>query len=464
MNPPVKQLNLFIIEDNQQDIALVRRLLETSKQKITLDASTRLKDGIRKIIENQYDLLLLDLSLPDGYGLDALVQLKSKSVQIPIVILTSTNDKVVASIAIRQGAQDYIVKEDMTAANLLRSIHYAIERKAVENALEIERSNFHSIVEMSNEGMVVVTQDGLVKFINRAAEQLIQTDRDQLIDTPFPFKMLENTFEIPIHRTDGNPGCGICHAMKTDWRGQDAKLILIRDVTDEKAADQMKDTFLQNVSHELRTPLTSIRESISQVTEGLHGAINEQQNRFLALCLKNVDYLKRTVDDLLDISKLESGKAELNISKFNFLELVSTVVQSLNGAASQKGLKLRQALPKSPLIIDADRDKIIHILMNLIGNAIKFTEQGAIKVQVHLKKGFLECCVSDTGIGISEKDLPMVFEKFVQFGKMTSNHELGTGLGLSITKALIELHGGKIRVESELKKGSRFYFTLPTIE
>jgi len=465
MNTSVKPLKLFIIEDNETDIAVVRRLIQSSKQNILLDSSTRLKEGIKQILENQYDLLLLDLSLPDGHGLDALVQFKSKSVHIPVVILTSTDDRVVASIAIRQGAQDYIVKESITAASLLHSIHYDIERKAVENALETERSNFHSIVEMINEGIVVATLDRRVQFINRAAEHFLQTDRIQLINAPFPFKIEDGEFfEIPIQRLNGNFGSGICHTLKTDWMGQEARLIMIRDITVEKAAEQMKDAFLQNVSHELRTPLTSIRESIAQVSEGLHGEINDKQDRYLSLCLNNVDYLKRTVDDLLDISKLEAARFELNKTSFDFRDLVKTITLSFKSPAVSKNIQLDKSLPKSPVIVEADRDKITRVLMNIIGNALKFTEEGSIHISIKKKIDHLECCISDTGLGISKEDLPHVFDKFVQFGKLSLTHEIGTGLGLSISKALIELHNGKIWVESELNKGSQFYFTLPVIK
>lgn len=462
MEPSSKQLKLFIIEDNENDIATVRRFLQTSHQKMSLDSSTRLKEGIKQIIENEYDLLLLDLSLPDGHGLDALSQLKAKSVQIPIVILTSTNDRVVASIAIRQGAQDYLIKESMTAANLLRSIHYAVERKAVENALETQKSNFHSIVEMSDDGIVVVSMENHMQFMNRAAERYLQTDRSQLINAPCPFEVADDEpFEIPIRRNNGKPGLGICHALKTDWMGKNARLILIRDATDEKTVQQMKDTFLQNVSHELRTPLTSIRESIAQVAEGLHGTISKKQIRYLSICLQNVDYLKRTVDDLLDISKLETGKVEIKESAFDFRDLINTLIRSFQSAAESKGLVLNKNVPGAPLMVKADRDKIMHVLMNLAGNAIKFTNKGSVEVSVKKQGDLLECCITDTGVGISSRELPRIFDKFIQFGKLAPDQERGTGLGLSISKALVELHGGNIQAESELKKGSRFCFTLP---
>ncbi|MBN1551727.1 response regulator [bacterium] len=465
MNNSVKPLNLLLIEDNENDIALVQRLLQTSKLEIKMDSCTKLKDGITQILSTPYDLLLLDLSLPDGHGLDGLVQLKSRGVHIPIVILTSTNDRVVASIAIRQGAQDYIVKENITAASLLRSIHYAIERKAVENALETERSNFHSIVEMVNEGIIIVNLEGQVKFMNRAAEQFLKTDRNQLVDRIFPFILEKNIdSEIPIRRMDGDSGKGLCHTLYTDWQGKDAKLVMIHDITDERAAEQMKDTFLQNVSHELRTPLTAIKESIAQVIEGLHGKINIRQIQTLSLCLKNVDYLKRTVDNLLDISKLESGRIDLKKAPFDFAELLGSVVQSLKNTADSKNIKLDVSLPPTPFIITADRDKITHVLMNLIGNALKFTHEGSVHIRVVKNDADLEFCISDTGIGISKQELPKIFEKFVQFGKLASVHEKGTGLGLSITKALIELHGGKIWAESIIERGSQFFFTLPLSE
>lgn len=462
MKSPEKILRLFLIEDNPDDIAVVQQLIQTSKQHIVLDSSRRLKQGIEKILENPYDLLLLDLSLPDGHGLDALAQLKAKGVRIPIVILTSTNDRVVASIAIRQGAQDYIVKENITAPNLLRSIHYAMERKAVENALETERANFHSIVEMVNEGILVIGPDSRVQFANRTAEQFLRAERGRLRGKPCPFQIAKDeTCEIEILRVGCGAGIGQCHTIPTDWQGKDARLIIIRDITDERAAEQMKESFLQNVSHELRTPLTSIRESISQVTEGLHGAVNEKQAHFLTLCLRNVDYLKRTVDDLLDISKLEAGQIDMIQFRFDFSGLVRTIVQSFQSAADSKDLKLDCSVPECPVFVHADRDKLTHVLMNLMGNALKFTDEGRIAVTVSRQGKNLECCVTDTGIGIAASDLPHIFDKFAQFGKLSPAQEKGTGLGLAISKALVECHGGNIRAESTQNEGSRFCFTLP---
>ncbi len=227
--------------------------------------------------------------------------------------------------------------------------------------------------------------------------------------------------------------------------------------------DQLKSDFVSIVSHELRTPLSITKEGISLILDGVTGSINAKQQKVLATSMNNIDRLARIISNLLDISKIESGKAELKKNNIDLRGLIKNVFSAFENKAKEKGLELRFSLPQEQgeAVLCIDEDKIIQVFTNLLSNSIKFTEQGHIDVSFIDRENEIEFVISDTGVGISAEDLPKVFDKFMQFGRTAGSGEKGTGLGLSIAKGLVELHGGRIWVESELGKGAKFIFTLP---
>jgi signal transduction histidine kinase len=225
--------------------------------------------------------------------------------------------------------------------------------------------------------------------------------------------------------------------------------------------DRLKSDFINTVSHELRTPLTTIREGISQVLDGLHGEITEEQRDFLSISLEDVDRLKRIIDNLLDISKLEAGKFKIIREEVDIIGLARKAIAVFVPQAKSKNLEIREKFLNEKAIACIDSDSIIQVFSNLIGNALKFTSQGYVEVSISDKDEYIECSIVDTGRGISEEDLLKVFDKFQQFGRVEGPGEKGTGLGLSICKSIIELHRGKIWVDSLLNRGTKFIFTLP---
>jgi PAS domain S-box-containing protein len=225
--------------------------------------------------------------------------------------------------------------------------------------------------------------------------------------------------------------------------------------------DQLKSDFVSTVSHELRTPLTVTREAISQVFDGVCGEINKEQKQFLFMSIEGIDRLSRLIEDLLDISKIEAHKIKLKRELIDIVSLAKEVSSSFISAFQSKGLETKYNFSKDKIELYFDKDRIIQIFMNLMNNALKFTPAGYMEISVVDKEKIVECAVSDTGIGISSEDLPRVFSKFEQFGQKSESAEKGTGLGLAISKGIIELHWGKIWVESKLGQGTKISFTLP---
>jgi signal transduction histidine kinase len=230
-----------------------------------------------------------------------------------------------------------------------------------------------------------------------------------------------------------------------------------------KELDRLKSDFVSNVSHELRTPLTAIKGAVDLILRELAGPLTERQIHYLTRVRSNTQHLAGLINDLLDLSKIESGKIAMKSSRVSLGGLLHEVVETLRPIAVEKAIALHATIPEPSIMVWADRDKINQVLMNLIGNAIKFTaDSGTVTVSAarNGKEG-VQVSVSDTGPGIAPKEREKIFDKFYQVGEVDGVKPKGTGLGLAICKALVELHGGRIWVESDPDRGSTFSFTLP---
>jgi signal transduction histidine kinase len=232
-----------------------------------------------------------------------------------------------------------------------------------------------------------------------------------------------------------------------------------------KQLDRLKSDFVSNVSHELRTPLTAIKGSVDLLLRGVPGVLNEKQTHYLARVRSNTQHLAGLINDLLDLSKIEAGKMELKATRVSLGGLIHEVVETLRPIAAEKLIHLEAATPEPSNLVWADREKVTQILMNLLGNAIKFSPpQGRVTVSTIANgKEWVQVSVEDTGPGVPTEQREKIFEKFYQVTGDGRQKPKGTGLGLAISKSLVELHGGKIWVESHLSRGSTFTFTLPAI-
>ena len=227
--------------------------------------------------------------------------------------------------------------------------------------------------------------------------------------------------------------------------------------------DRLKSDFVSNVSHELRTPLTAIKGAVDLVLREVTGPLTEKQIHYLTRVRSNTQHLAGLINDLLDLSKIESGKIEVKSSRISLAGLVHEVVETLRPVAAEKQIALEATISAPSILVWADREKITQVMMNLIGNAIKFTPAHG-KVTISASRNGtknVRVSVTDTGPGIAPDEKRKIFDKFYQIAQAGEVKPKGTGLGLAICKALVELHGGTIWVESEPSGGSVFYFTLP---
>lgn len=243
----------------------------------------------------------------------------------------------------------------------------------------------------------------------------------------------------------------------------DASIVVsVKDITREKEIEKMKNEFISSISHEIKTPLAIIKEAISLVVDEIPGKIVEPQRDVLTTAQENIGRLSKIIGSLLDISKIESRKLELHTRLVNISELIKNIVPDFKYMAEQKGILLDYEVPQGKVHISCDPDKIRQVLVNLISNALKFTpREGRVKVICNEEEDKVIVSVQDTGIGVSEENIPNLFDRFTQFGRKPGPGEKGTGLGLAISKGIVESHKGRIWAESKLNKGSKFYFSLP---
>jgi signal transduction histidine kinase len=229
-----------------------------------------------------------------------------------------------------------------------------------------------------------------------------------------------------------------------------------------EAASRHKSEFLANMSHELRTPLNAILGFSEVLAERMFGEVNEKQAEYLQDILSSGRHLLSLINDILDLSKVEAGRLELELGRFHLPTALDNALTLVRERATRHGITLTQTVAAGVGDIVADERKVKQILLNLLSNAVKFTpEGGRIGVTATAAEDVITIAVSDTGIGIAPEDQAAIFEEFRQVGRDDARKQEGTGLGLTLAKKFVELHGGRIWVQSQLGQGSTFTFTLP---
>ncbi|MFH0827996.1 MAG: ATP-binding protein [Candidatus Omnitrophota bacterium] len=360
----------------------------------------------------------------------------------------------------------------------------AVEQLKKENIRIIsEKQRIDNIIRNMAEGMVVVDSDGKILMVNPAAESLLgitKSDIGRFVkDVVKNEHLLTLTKQIPVKKDDvveediemfsadesSKKVLRASSAVVEDHNGNTVGMVtMLNDITKQKEIEEIKSQFVANVSHELRTPLIAIEKSVSLILNKGAGEISGTQNEFLSIAERNLKRLSLLINDLLDLSKLEARKTALQVEKTDLGKLIVDSVESLKNWAATKSIKLSSAIGPDVPLIGLDSNKIIQVLNNLIGNAIKFTpENGIIIVEAarDKKEGEVLVSVQDTGVGMDPQDLGKIFDKFFQVTDKKYSDIKGTGIGLAIVKEIVELHKGRVWVESEKGKGARFIFALP---
>lgn len=352
--------------------------------------------------------------------------------------------------------------------------------KNTEDKINKEKEKFSSLINSSTDIIMRMEVNGTISFINneyanKKPEQLIGELFYDIIPSEFKELAKEAFSEVfETSQTKFFENIGLSRNGKIKWYRNTispiktgnkvtAFTVIATDISEIKHMDIMNNEFIASISHEIRTPLTIIRESLSILAEGVTGKLNNDQMAVVKPCIEDVDRLARIINNLLDISKMNEQKMKIEYDLIDIVELVNNVVSSFQRQADKRNIELSFKTDFDQIEMYMDRDRIIQVLMNLIGNALKFVYKGKVEIEISDKEDEIIICVTDTGIGIEDNNLGTVFDRFHQVGQVMSSGERGSGLGLTISKCIVKQHGGKIWVNSKINVGSKFYFSLPKL-
>ncbi len=465
-NDPV---NVLIVEDSPTQAEELRYILERKGFQVSAaadgtDALDQLKTGMPAVV-------ISDVVMPgmDGYELCRRIRADERLKDIPVILVTALSDPKDVIRGLECGANNFIVKP-YDDRYLLSRIQYLLAN-----------------IDLRKKAMAEI---GINVFFS-GENYFITAERLQILD------LLLSTYENAYHQN--------CELLKVqqEMKGLNERLekavkeleLKKREAEDARfeaiQASRAKSDFLANMSHELRTPLNSVIGFAEVLVDELAGKLNDKQKEYIGDIYDSGQHLLSLINDILDLSKVESGKLELELGAFALADVLNVSLGMLKEKAMKHNICMSlDVAPGADITIEADRRKFKQVLFNLLGNAVKFTpdggsvtvgarkvresgsaeDAGAIRPAAHAEEGrgtssplqdFVEISVTDTGVGIKPGDVPRLFKEFSQLDMGYAKGHEGTGLGLALSRKLVELHGGKIWVESEFGRGSRFAFTIP---
>ncbi|HVO40880.1 MAG TPA: ATP-binding protein [Spirochaetia bacterium] len=501
------QVKILYIEDDPGLARLVQTKLAPEGYRV--ESAPSGGEGLQTFDEGFYDLVIVDYHLPDGNGLDVLRKLVSKNTGVPVIMATGAGSEEIAVTAMKLGAADYINKESYdkffrllpsVIEKALRQAEMARQKLRAEADLRESEERLRSILMSMDDAVLVADRNGLLvasrspgsagaavtaspDWIGRTFSDVFPPAVAARFEAAFSGARSSDSVEQFDYCLNAGPVQVWYNAkvspLKDDAGTFDGVTIVARDVTARKraedqltfaiqaadAANRAKSDLLAGMSHELRTPLTAIMGYAEILLYEYFGSVNERQKQQLDVILQCSHHLLDLINDILDISKIESGKTELELSSVKISSLLAHTLTLLRETAGRHRIVMETNLPPElkDLEMRVDERRLKQVLFNLLSNAIKFTPDGGrINVAMERHGGFVEISVTDTGVGVPALELERIFEAFYQLRRGGTAKSQGSGLGLSLARQLVELHGGRIWAESEGEgKGSRFVFTLP---
>ncbi|MCU7497391.1 MAG: PAS domain S-box protein [Ignavibacteria bacterium] len=514
-----ESIKLLVVEDNPGDAALIEEMIgDISEIRVEMLHVTRLTAGLEALEKYSMDAVLLDLGLPDSFGIDTLHRIQTHTSGVPVVVMTGLNDKQVAVKAIKAGAQDYLVKGRIDSELLEHSLRYAIERKRIEEALIESQSELKATFDQAAVGIAHVSLDGRWLKVNQKMCDITGYTPDEL--SALDFQRLTHPDDLPkdleqvqmllkgsistysmekryIRKDGTNIWVNLTVSLVRDTAGNPAYFIsVIEDISERKKieaevlryseelrkskealeknaleldalnknlqeANASKDKFFSIVAHDLRSPFSALLG----FTEYLSGNIDELEKDeikdFSFRVHTSLKRIFRLVDNLLQWSTLQSGRMKFTPVSFCLNHLIREVLDIYQVNAARKRVNLNFEFD-GDYDVFADKNMADTVIRNLLSNALKFTyPDGRVTISVHddAEENII-VAVSDTGTGISQEDISKLFRIEENVSKVGTDKEKGTGLGLILVKDFVERNGGKIWVESEPGQGSTFKFTL----
>lgn len=494
---------ILLLEDDAHCAQLLQMYLAQRWPECTIVHVSSKNDYVDALAGGNIDIVLCDYSLPGFSGPDALAIARQDYPEVPVIFITGAISDDHAVECLKAGAVDYILKD--RPARLIPAIYRAVELAEANNR-RLEHENLINSVD----GIVWVADQSSLKFtfVSKQAERILGYPIESWINEP-------DFWQNHIHQDDKEMVINLCRNLAPDqthpdfeyrmiaadgrvvWLRDIVSLLvkknrppqirgLMMDVTRHKLAEQAVEeiqlklresnedlvrrnkeiqNFYHVLSHELKTPLTSAREFVSMVLEGLAGPLNKTQMEYLGIAKDSCNQLRICINDLLDTTRIETGKLSLEFKSVDLAGVVQRLVKTMQTKAIDHNVQLTFEPTSDLAVIAADEGRITQVVTNLIDNAFKFTPSGgSITAKISEVFGRPDCIqvsVSDTGRGIPKEEQDYIFERLHQVKAGDATKEHGIGLGLYLCRELVWLHGGVIWVNSEVDKGSTFTFMLP---
>ena len=443
---------------------------QTEHVDITSNILTAMNGGVgqESSIANGY----MDLAVP--------IRTDGESYIVYVRDNKATVDKLtgeVLTIGTRQvAAGDFSQKLEVTSRDeigvLTRNFNYMSQvLQDTLSEVENERNKLSTLFLHMTDGVVAFSAGGQVIHFNPAASQMLARSMDPTTcfadifagDADFEqILSLKRPQYLEAQKTVGSRELELFMAPYSADQAPGGVMVVIHDVTEQRRSEQARREFVANVSHELRTPLTNIKSYAETIISAGDELPPELHNNFMGVIVSEADRMTRIVQDLLTLSRIDYGKMEMNVSRFSFAKAVRSVYEAVALNAESHGHTLSFQCEENMPDVNGDRERIEQVVMNIVSNAIKYTPDGGrIEIRAGRSGKNVYVRVSDNGIGIPEKDLPRLFERFYRVDKARSRESGGTGLGLSIAKEIINQHKGDIRIESVYGEGTDVTITLP---
>lgn len=492
-------LSVLLIEDNPGDSRLIREALRDAGG-WRVEVADRLSSALPRLTAGGIDVVLLDLSLPDVQGFDTFVRVHAAAPSLPVVVLTGLSDETLAIRAVQEGAQDYLVKGDVTPQMLNRSMHYAIERARSEAErlellrreqvaraeAEAERARLQAILESAAHAVIFVdAQTGHVTG-NAAASRLVgleirpELGFHQYIDRLYwphgeplaPDQLLAaramagetiSDVELLVRHPDGKeiPVLGSASPVRGPGGGITGAVIIFQDITRIKDLERQREEWTSVVAHDLRQPVAAISAYaaalLTLIDRGAPATETRPRVEHIASAADQVD---RMIGDLLDVSRLGAGRLKLEPVPVDLTILVPHVVQRQAAVTKDRTFQVdfNGSIPR----VYADAARIEQVLGNLLSNAAKYSyPDSTIQVSVTHAGHAVEVAVTNEGTGIPRTEVNRIFTPFYRGESARSGPAPGLGLGLYVSREIVRAHGGRMWVQSTVGETTTFTFTLP---
>ncbi len=494
-----KKISVLLVEDNPADSQFVQEILPSEAYKI--DTASNLHDAKMRCSDT-VDVILLDLTLPDGMGLETFLTLSAHCKNTPIVILTGLVDEDVALKAVKLGAQDYLLKKDLSETVLDRSIHYSIERMNHRESMRVIATQASEAE--ANLRMALNASHTGVWYYDFATDRLEIDEQARSIfglpdDTPFSYQLLfemvhpddreriEQFAQMPLEElldiateyqiiaADGQiRRISSSGKMFFDENNNPVRVAgTFRDVTQVRMEEErarrlclleQREDFMATLTHDLKTPLIAANWILQAIADKQVGPVTEDQEKLLFQLRDTNRMLLSMIQNLIELYRFERDVGTLQKENTQLVELMDSCLTDLAVFLNRRNISVERIVPKNLDALFVDRNAIRRVIQNILDNAVKFTpDSGEISIKVEQTESDIVLKVTDTGPGIAQEEQSRLFKRFSQ-GRAGRNYTPGTGLGLYLCKQIIDAHQGQIECKSELSKGTTFTVRLPRAE